>query len=192
MPTRAVILKKLKADLDQPRFEHSLRVEKTAVALARRHGVSVKGASLAALLHDYARKYSRAELRKLARRFKLTIDPVSRFEPKLFHADLSALLAKLDFKVSDKAVLAAIRKHTVGAPRMSKLEKIIFLADHIEEGRNFSGVAKVRKLAAKDLDAAVAESASNSLNYLLKKGLPIHPGTVATRNYYLFRLLADK
>ncbi|MFH1684639.1 MAG: bis(5'-nucleosyl)-tetraphosphatase (symmetrical) YqeK [Candidatus Margulisiibacteriota bacterium] len=185
MPDRAFILKKLKANLDRSRFEHSLRVEKTAVTLARRHGVSVIKASLAALIHDYARKYSRVELLKQARRFKIKIDPVSQFEPKLLHAELSALLAKKDFKILDKQVLAAIRKHTVGAPKMSKLDKIIFLADHIEEGRSFSGVRKVRRLATKDLDGAVAESAANSLKYLLKLGLPICSGTIQTRNYYL-------
>jgi HD superfamily phosphohydrolase YqeK len=38
------------------------------------------------------------------------------------------------------------------------------------------------------LDRAVAESTSNMLKFLLKKGLPIHPGTVQTRNYYVLRI----
>lgn len=188
MPKRAVILKKLREDLDTERFKHSLGVEKTAVALAKRYGVSAKKASLAALLHDYARKFSREELLRQARRFKLNVDPVSKFEPKLLHAELSALLAERDFKVVSGEILAAIKKHTIGAPGMNKLEKIIYLADHIEEGRNFSGVKKIRSLAAADLDQAIIESTSNKLRYLLEKRLPIHPGTIQTRNYYLLKL----
>lgn len=184
---RKDILEKLKGSLDPERFEHSLRVEKTAVALARRFGVSVKKASLAALLHDYSRKYARKELLKQARRFKLGIDPIRKFEPKLFHAELSALLAKKDFGITSKQILGAIKKHTIGTPSMSKLEKIIYLADHIEEGRNFAGVRKTRSLALKDLDQAIVESSSIMLKFLLKKKLPIHPGTVQTRNYYLLR-----
>jgi len=181
------ILKKLEKVLDRERFEHSLRVEKVAVKLAKRHGVSKNKASIAALLHDCARQYSRRQLLRVARKFRIKIDPVSFFEPKLLHAKLSALLAKRDFGVISKDVLGAIEKHTVGAPNMSKLEKIIYLADHIEEGRDFSGVNRARKLAAKDLDRAIIESASNMIRFLLQKGLPVHAGTVETRNHYILK-----
>jgi predicted HD superfamily hydrolase involved in NAD metabolism len=187
VPKRADILKKLKEALDPERFKHSLRVEKTALTLARKYRVSAGKASLAALLHDYARKYPRKELLKQARRFKLRLDPVSIFEPKLVHAELSALLAKRDFGVTSREVLNAISKHTIGAPGMTRLEKIIYLADHIEEGRIFSGVNKVRRLALKNLDEAIVESASSMLRYLVERRLPVHPGTVNTRNHYLLK-----
>lgn len=187
MPRRKDIIKRLERSLDRERFKHSLRVENVALVLARKHGVSVKKASIAALLHDYARKYSRAGLLRAARRLRLKIDPVSRFEPKLLHAELSARLARKDFKITSPEILNAIRKHTVGAPGMNKLEKIIYLADHIEEGRNFSGVKRTRRRAFKDLNRAIVESSSNMLRFLLQKGLPVHPGTVRTRNYYLLR-----
>lgn len=185
--SRAEIIKKLKASLDQERFEHSLRVEKTAALLAQKHNASVKLASLAALLHDCARKHSRQGLLSQARKLKLKIDPVQKFEPKLLHAELSAHLAKQDFGIKAKAILSAIRKHTLGTQRMTKLEKIVYLADHIEEGRDFSGVKKIRALAIKDLDKAVLESASNMIKYLLENDLPVHPGTIQTRNYYLLK-----
>jgi predicted HD superfamily hydrolase involved in NAD metabolism len=184
---RVAILKKLKEVLGRSRYAHSLRVEKTALALARRFGVDQKKAGLAALLHDYARQFDRPGLLREAKKFKLRVDPVSRSEPKLLHAELSALMAKKDFGVKSKAVLEAIKKHTIGSPEMTDLEKIIYLADHIEEGRNFGGVGKVRRLAFKNMDQAIAVSTSNMLGFLLKKGLPVHPGTVSTRNYYLLR-----
>lgn len=187
MAKREAILRKLRKALDPERFRHSLRVEKIALALAKKYGVSGRKASLAALLHDYARKYGRKGLLRQARKHGLRIDPVREFEPKLFHAELSALLAKKDLGIRAPEILSAIRNHTIGAPGMKKLDKIIYLADHIEEGRNFRGVKKVRSLAKRDLDRAIAESASNMLQFLLKKGLPIDPGTIRTRNYYLMK-----
>jgi len=184
---RAEIIEKLKVSLSPDRFKHCLRVEEIARLLAQKNGVSEIKAELAGLLHDYARKFSGPELIRQASRFKLKIDPISQFEPKLLHAELSALLAKRDFGVKSREVLSAIKKHTLGSPAMTTLEKIIYLADHIEEGRAFSGVEKIRRLAFKDLDQAILESTSSKLNYLLSKRLPIHPGTIRTRNYYLLR-----
>ena len=187
MVKRAEIVEKLKASLSPDRFDHSLRVEKIACLLARKNGVSTQKAGLAGLLHDYARKFSGSDLLRQARRLKCAIDPISKFEPKLFHAELSALLAEKEFGVKSRAVLAAIRKHTLGSPAMTTLEKIVYLADHIEEGRDFRGVKKIRRLAFKDLDRAILESATAKLKYLIENRLPIHPGTILARNYYLLK-----
>jgi len=184
---RSGIIKTLKKSLDPERFEHSLRVEKTAVVLAQKHQVSQKAARLAALLHDCARKFSRKGLLTQARKLKLDIDPIQKFEPKLLHAELSALFAKRDFGIKSKAILNAIRRHTLGVPNMTKLDKIVYLADHLEEERDFSGVDKIRALAMKNLNLAILESTSNMIKYLIENNLPIHPGTIKTRNYYLLK-----
>ena len=188
MSSRKAIISQLKEVLSQDRFEHSLRVEKTALALARKYRVNLKKASLAALLHDYARQYGRPELVKQAKRHGLPVDPISQFEPKLLHAELSAILAKRDFGIKAADILRAIARHTLGAPKMSKLEKVVYLADHIEEGRDFAGVDKIRKLAFTDMDRAILESTATMLQHLLAERLPIHPETIRTRNYYLLKV----
>jgi predicted HD superfamily hydrolase involved in NAD metabolism len=182
---RARIIEQLEQELDRPRFKHTLGVEKTALALAKKFKVSQKKASLAALLHDCARKYDRPGLLKQARKFKIKIDAVSRQEPKLLHAELSARMARRDFGIKDPEVLSAIRNHTLGQPGMSRLDQVIFLADHIEEGRDFAGVRRLRRLAAKDLDQAMVASTAHTIKYLLERKLPIHPASLKTRNYYL-------
>ena len=48
----------LRQSLQPKRFEHSVAVSETAVALARHYGVDEDKAALAGLLHDCARKYS--------------------------------------------------------------------------------------------------------------------------------------
>jgi predicted HD superfamily hydrolase involved in NAD metabolism len=182
--TRAILISRLQALLDKERFAHSLRVEKVAVELARQWGVSVKLASQAALLHDCARGWRGPELLQAARRSGLPIRPLDRFEPKLLHARLSARLAQRRFGLRSAAVLKAIKNHMLGAPVMSRLEQIVYLADHLESGRRYRGVKKIRQLAFKSLDRAILAMATKMLQYLLARDLPIDPGTVATRNYY--------
>lgn len=185
---RAEIIKKLKETLDRQRFAHSLRVEKIALALGKKWKVAKNKIILAALLHDCARRYNRKELLRIARKIGLEIDAIRKSEPKLFHAEISAYLAKKEFGIKDPKVLQAIKLHTLGATGMSKLEKIIYLSDHIEEGRRYAGVKKVRSLTFKNLDKAMVESTSAMLNYLLRKKVPIYPTLLETRNYYLFRI----
>jgi predicted HD superfamily hydrolase involved in NAD metabolism len=157
-------------------------VEKIALALAKKHGESVSLVIPAALLHDCGRRFGRRDLLRQAAALGLPLDPVSRFEPKLLHAAIGAALARREFGVRSAAVLRAIRSHTVGAPGMDRLAKIIFLADHIEEGRRFAGVKKVRRLAFRDLDKAIIASLTGTIAYLLAKKFPVFPGTVVTRN----------
>jgi predicted HD superfamily hydrolase involved in NAD metabolism len=183
-------LKRLK--LDPERLKQSLRVEKVALRLGQRWRVDKKKIIVAALLHDCARRFNGQQLLKVARKLGLKIDPVRKYQPKLFHAEISAYLAKKEFGVKSKEVLRAIRFHTTGAPKMTKLEKIIYLADHIEEGRNFPGVKKMRKLAFENLDLAILESTHQMLRYLLRENLPIYPQTIETRNYYLYKFLRSK
>jgi len=184
---RDQLLKKLK--LDSERLKHSLRVEKVALKLGQKWRVSKKKIIPAALLHDCARRYNARQLLRVARKLGLKIDPVRKYQPKLFHAEIGAYLAEKEFGIKSKEILRAIRFHTTGAPKMTKLEKIIYLADHIEEGRNFSGVEKMRKLAFKNLDLAVLESTNQMLKFLLKENLPIYFQTIETRNYYLNKFL---
>jgi len=188
IPTKAEIIRELRQRLDADRFAHSLRAEKIAVALARHYKVSANKASLAALLHDYARQYNSAQLLQQAKKFGLKIDGFSRAEPKLLHAELGAILVRRDFHVQARDLLAAIKWHTLGAVGMGRLAKIIYLADHLEEGRGYPGLGQLRRLAFRDLDRAVGAAADRTIRYLLRQDLPIHPGSLRTRNYYLFKL----
>ena len=185
MTKRSVIIKQLADMLSGNRFEHTMRVEQIAKKLARHHRISTTKASTAALLHDYARKHSPKTLLKLAKKYKLKVSPLEKRQPKLLHAKLSAILARLDFGITDPGILSAISKHTLGSPAMTKLEKIIYIADHVEVGRQHKDTDKIRRLAFKNLDQAVIAVATNMLEYLLSKGQTISPGTLVTLNYYL-------
>ena len=56
--------------------------------------------------------------------------------PFLLHAKLGAYLAETIYEVKDPEILHAIKVHTTGAADMSVLDKIIYIADFIEPGRD--------------------------------------------------------
>ena len=58
-------------------------------------------------------------------------------------------------KLTNKAVVEAIRSHTTGKANMNMLEKIIYVADYMEPNRDFPGVERLRELAFSDMDAAL-------------------------------------
>ena len=69
---------------------------------------------------------------------------------------------------------------------MSTLEKIIFMADMIEEGRNFPGVDELRKLSFNgQLDKALITSLNNTIKFVIKNNQLIHPRSVSARNYLM-------
>lgn len=69
---------------------------------------------------------------------------------------------------------------------MSTLEKIIFVADYIEPGRNHSPgiLAEIRKLAFVDLDRALVRILEETLKYLKNSDGDIDPMTEETWRCY--------
>lgn len=167
------------------RYRHSLGVADTAAELAVRYGVDPEQARLAGLLHDYARDLPAEELLKISTSADLISCELERQVPVLLHGQVGAYLVQEELGITDKAVCQAISRHTVGAPNMTVLDKIIYLADTIEPGRNFDGIQKIRSLAATDLDSALLEALKASIIYVLKKGQLLHPATVEARNNIL-------
>ena len=69
---------------------------------------------------------------------------------------------------------------------MSTLDKIIYLADFIEPGRDYPGVEHLRKTSYdKDLDMACREAFDNTISYVMRIGGLIHPRTIEARNYMI-------
>ncbi len=169
------------------RFAHTLGVARTAERLAAAHGEDTARARTAGLLHDLARLYSSERLLAECSARGMAIDAFERENPIVLHARLGAELARDDFGIDDEAILSAIRKHTVAAATMSPLDAILYLADGLEPGRDFAERAGLLDLAFRDLDAAMAATIENSLDYLRSRGLTAAPQTLAARLTYRSR-----
>ncbi|WKY45837.1 bis(5'-nucleosyl)-tetraphosphatase (symmetrical) YqeK [Eubacteriaceae bacterium ES2] len=183
-----MLKEKIEPRLTPKRLGHTLGVVEVAKKLAVRYHEPIEQVIEAAFLHDCARNLSNGELLKLAEKSDIKIDRVSKSDPSLLHGPVGAVIAQRDYGVCDESVLNAIRYHTTGRKKMTQLDKIIYLADCIEPGRNYKGVIELRDLAVFDLDMAVLEALTNTLKFLLDKGQLIQKQTVTARNDLILQI----
>ncbi|XIL38837.1 bis(5'-nucleosyl)-tetraphosphatase (symmetrical) YqeK [Enterococcus faecium] len=182
--SRENLMQKIQMRMSEQRFKHVLGVEETAVALAKKYGASPEKASIAALTHDYAKERPDEE-------FKMVIvrdgfDPeLLNYNNAIWHGLVGASFVERELGITDAEILHAIRVHTTGAAKMSLLDKIIYVADHIEPGRDFPGVQDARAIAWADLDEAVAFETKHTLAHLLAQEQQIYPKTIETYNYWV-------
>jgi len=181
------ILTRLSKMLSPKRLQHSIGVSKTAEEMAERFGGDKVKAGLAGLLHDAAREVPVADLLPRAQAFGIVVSDIEKAEPILLHAPISAKLAESKFDIHDAEILQAIFLHTTGGAHMSLLDKIIYLADVIEPGRNFGGLEEIRAMAHSDLDKALLLALDQSIAYILEDGGLIHPATIEARNDLLIK-----
>lgn len=182
--SRENLMQKIQMRMSEQRFKHVLGVEETAVALAKKYGASPEKASIAALTHDYAKERPDEE-------FKMVIvrdgfDPeLLNYNNAIWHGLVGASFVERELGITDVEILHAIRVHTTGAAKMSLLDKIIYVADYIEPGRDFPGVQDARAIAWADLDEAVAFETKHTLAHLLAQEQQIYPKTIETYNYWI-------
>ena len=164
------IQKKLKKELDEDRYRHTLGVMYTAAALAMRYEVDLEKAQLAGLLHDCAKCIPNDRKLHLCEKYGLPVTRTEKSSPFLLHAKLGAYIACHKYGVEDQEILDAINWHTTGRADMGMLEKIIFIADYIEPMRwKAENLPLIRKIAFEDIDLAVYLTLRDTLAYL-KKG----------------------
>lgn len=166
--------------LSKKRFIHTLGVVNSAMYLAKKYGANIEDAHLAALLHDCAKEIPLLEMRDLVA--DLPCDQDMLHSGALLHGLAGMVLANTQYGVTNPDILEAIRVHTTGKENMSKLDKIIFLADYIEPNRNFPGVNDIRLAAEQSLDAGVLCGFDMTIRHLIDSGDSIYPLTILSRN----------
>lgn len=181
--TREELLGKIAEQMSKKRFKHVLGVEKAAVTLAEKNQYDPEKAGLAALLHDYAKECSDQVFIELITKYDLDKDLLN-WNNNVWHGMVGIYKIQEDLQISDPDILGAIAIHTVGAKEMSLLDKILYVADYIEEGRNFPLVDQARQIANENLDKAVAFETVNTVAYLASKGQAIYPQTLETYNAF--------
>ena len=161
--------KKIKHEMDENRYQHTLGVMFTCASLAMRYEADIQQAMLAGLLHDCAKCIPNHKKLKLCEKHNIQMTEVERRNPFLLHAKLGAFLAMHKYKIQDKSVISAILNHTTGKPDMSLLDKIVYVADYIEPGRDKAeNLPEIRKLAFVDLDLTLYRILHETLQYLDK------------------------
>lgn len=171
----------VKDQLTEHRYIHTLGVMETAIKLADLYGADEKKAELSAIFHDYAKFRPKEEMKEIILSQGMPKE-LLQYNSELWHAPVGAYLAEKEAGITDPEILNAIRFHTSGRPGMTLLEKIVYLADYIEPGRQFPGVDEVRELAQTDLNSALIKAIQNTILFLMKKGQTVYPDTFYTYN----------
>lgn len=182
-PSYAKARAALSARLSEKALHHSEAVADTAAHLAEIYDVDPDAARLAGLLHDWGREDSDEALCDQAADAGIEICGVDAEVPYLLHAKTGALGVEREFPDISAEVIQAISHHTVGGADMSDLDRVVYIADMIEPGRDFDGVAALREQAGTaSLSELFAAAYAASLHHLINERKHLHPSTVEAWN----------
>ncbi|MBU9789207.1 bis(5'-nucleosyl)-tetraphosphatase (symmetrical) YqeK [Lentilactobacillus sp. IMAU92037] len=182
--SRTELVEKLRNALTDSRFHHVLRVEQTAMDLADINGVDLQRASIAGLVHDYAKQRPDEDFIQAIKTYHL--DPeLLNYGNAIWHGVVGWIFVKNELQINDIEILNAVRYHTVGHEYMTPLEQIVYMADYIEPARDFPGVDEARKVTFNDLKQGVAYQTKQTLSYLVENNKPVFPQTIITYNSWV-------
>ena len=167
----------LKGRLKEKRLIHSFGVMEMAERLAKCHNVNVEDAKIAGLLHDCAKNMSNEELIEYCKENNIEIDDIKLKSPGILHADVGADIAKKRFGVNEN-IARSILFHTLANDKMTDLDKIIYIADLVEEGRELEGIEKIREMAFIDLDKALVMGLEYCMDNVRLVGKTVHAQSV--------------
>lgn len=172
------ITEKLKYLVNDDTYEHIRRTAKYAIKLNEKLGLDYDQVIISALLHDCAKRYCRED-------HDFSLIPQDSVNTAVAHQFMGKVLAEQIFGVKDKEVLNAIERHCTATVDMSTLDKLIYCADMLEEGRDFDGVEKLRELIEKDFEEGFKQCLRASFEHLQNTGCIIYPLTLSAYKYYI-------
>ncbi len=154
-------LSKLRKDvcerISEKRFFHTLGVESAASYIAD-FCLPVCKSELraAALLHDIAKEYSNEEIVSFIEKDGIALTHEDLSSPKVLHSYAAPYIIKRDFpEFASANILSACKNHTLGDPKMSVFDEIIFLSDFVEEGREYISCKTVREYLYSSLKSSL-------------------------------------
>lgn len=163
------------------RKEHSYRVTKMAMQAVNIYHLNRRQVLFAAALHDIAKNLQNTH--PLLQNFKAD-DRLLTDKHPVWHAFAGAYLAEYYLGITDATVLNAIAYHTTGRAEMTILEKVIYLADMLEEERNFENIAYLKQFYPHNVDKCIAYALQYSIKHLKEKKWNIYYKTEEAWEYY--------
>ena len=175
----------LQANLTEERYEHSIGTAECAQKLAKKYGLDEEKAYFTGLIHDCAKCMPKDEMLEILK--TLPLEDGELCNAKTHHAPVGAYVAKKEFNVQDEEILSAIRWHTIGKVDMTLFEKIIFLADKMEERTRPKECIDMISILDEEngLNKALLLCYKNTIKSLLDRNLTICASAVEIYNSLL-------
>lgn len=168
----------VKSKMSLKRFTHTLGVVEMSEKLAKIYNANIEKCKVAALLHDICKEMNMEYIKNICKnKFINELSEEDLENNEILHGFAGAYYVKNELGINDKEILNAIKYHTVGAKDMTLLEKIVYIADAIEYGRNYPSVVEIREETFKNLDKAILMEIEHKEEYLESIGKKSHPNT---------------
>lgn len=189
--------------ISQRRFNHTLGVERAAEFLARKClPEKIQEARAAALLHDITKELSTEEHLDIVNKNGISLTQEEMAIPALLHSRTAPAVIKKDFpEFATEEILSAIDKHTTGSAEMTTFDKIVFLADFIEDSRTYPAsltTARFVKNSMKTknvganifvLNQACVMEIDSTISHLKHFGKTINSKTLLARDALISKIL---
>lgn len=177
------IKEELKSILSLKRYEHSVGAMEKAIELAEIFGEDRKKAAYTALAHDIAKEMSIEEMLEYALKNEIELIKEDKLITRTLHGIIGADIVKKKYGFTQE-MQDAIYYHTTGRENMTLLDKIVFLADKSEKGREGEDADKLRNVIETDgLDKAILWDIDYyTIPRMINKQKMIHPNSIYARN----------
>ena len=168
----------VKSKMSLKRYTHTLGVVEMSEKLAKTYNADIEKCKVAALLHDICKEMDMEYIKNICKNnFMNELSEEDLENNEILHGFAGAYYVKNELGINDKEILSAIKYHTVGAENMTSVEKIVYIADAIEYGRNYPSVVKIREETFKNLDRGILMEIEHKEKYLESIGKKSHPNT---------------
>ena len=129
------------------RFRHTVAVEAMTERLC---ALFCKDLTMpmraAALLHDCTKELTAEEQTALCRELGLSLTDADLLAPKTLHARSAAACIPTRYPAfDDPFIISVVRWHTTGHRNMTLPERILYLADYIDDSRSFESCVILRR-----------------------------------------------
>ena len=196
----AILREKIKVEMGEKRYFHTLEVEKMAARLGAIYAPDrIAMLRVAALLHDVTKERTVDEHIAICKEAGCEATIGEMESPKMFHARTASLIIPTKYpEFASDEIVSAVRYHTTGRANMSISEKIIYLADYIDMSRTFEDCVALRDYffnfdfdsstdeeKIKHLDSTLVMSYDLTISGLIKDGKHINKNTFEARNYLI-------
>ena len=168
----------VKSKMSLKRFTHTLGVVEMSEKLAKIYNANIQKCKVAALLHDICKEMDMEYIKNICKNnFINELSEEDLENNEILHGFAGSYYVKTELGINDKEILNAIKYHTIGAKNMTLVEKIVYIADAIEYGRNYPSVVEIREETFKNLDKGILMEIEHKEKYLESIGKKSHPNT---------------
>ncbi len=181
----------LKNNLNDFRYKHTLRVVEMGILLCEKFSYeNILNVKLACYLHDAGKNLPNNKIKDIVLKEGYVLNEFEIDNIHVYHGVASMVIARDKFNITDEEVLNAIKYHVMGRENMTILEKIVFLADFFEFGRDANIVGESRDVALNELNLnkSMLIAYDSIIKELIFYKKYIHENTINARNYILKEL----